>query len=67
MTDKIELSSPDELLYMIETNDGTYFVFEADYLDSIDYVSKILKERTEHFSEFIEAKNPLKTIMRRHL
>lgn len=50
---------PDEFLYMIETNKGTYFVFEADYLDSFDYVSSILKERTEHYTEFIEAKNLL--------
>lgn len=48
-----------EYLYMIETNNGTHFIFETDYLDSIEYISSLLKERTEHFTEFAEVKNPL--------
>ncbi len=58
LTGKLNLL-PDEFLYMIETNQGTYFVFEADYLDSFDYINKLLKKRTEHYTEFIKAKNPL--------
>src|SRR5947207_3270716 len=50
---------PDEFLYMIETNQGSYFVFEADFLDNLDYVKRLLKERTEYFTEFIEARKPL--------
>lgn len=52
--------SPDEVLYMIETDNGTYYIFETDYLERFDDITDIIKQRTENFSEFIEAKNPPK-------
>jgi hypothetical protein len=49
---------PDEVLYMIETDKGTYYVFETDYLEKFDDIKGLIKTRTEYYSEFIEAKSP---------
>ncbi|SRR6266567_3303696 len=61
--------SPDEFLYMIETDQGMYYIFETDYiLDSegmggFEYIVMQIKERTEHLSHFVEAKHPLEKDM----
>lgn len=54
-----EINDADEFLYMIETNQGTYFIYETDYIGSFDDVVGFLKRRTENFNEFIEAKTPV--------
>ncbi len=51
--------SPDEFIYMIETDHGIYYVFETDFIDNFDYIIQQVKERTEGFSNFVEAKFPL--------
>jgi hypothetical protein len=54
-----ELNIDHETLYMIETDQGAYYVFETDYLDSFDDITDLLKRRTEHYTEFIEANTPI--------
>lgn len=64
MTGKISIS-PDEFIYMIETDQGTYYIFETDDISdsegikSFDYINKQIKSRTEGFLSFVEAKYPL--------
>lgn len=53
-----EINEADEFLYMVETNKGTYFIYETDYIDSFDDVVDFFKRRTKHFTEFIEVKSP---------
>lgn len=53
--------SPDEFIYMIETDQGMYFVFETDDLYSFDYIVQQVKKGTQSFSHFIEAKIPPET------
>ena len=50
--------SPDENIYMIETDQGVYYIFETDYVFNFDALIKQVKERTEHFSHFVKAKLP---------
>ena len=61
---KLEVS-PDEFIYTIETDQGIYYIFETDDISDsegmsgFDYIIKQIKDRTESFSSFVEAKHPL--------
>lgn len=50
--------SPDEYIYMLETDQGIYYIFETDYISDFNYIIKQVKERTKRLSNFIEAKQP---------
>lgn len=51
--------TPDQILYCIETNDGTYYIYEVDFLDSFEKVTTFLKETIEGYKYIVEVKNPL--------
>ena len=43
---------------MIETNDGNYYIFQADIVGSFDDIVQLIKKKTEGFSYFVEPKFP---------
>jgi hypothetical protein len=50
--------SPDEYISIIETDQGTFYIFETDYISDFDYIVEQVRTRTEKFSYFVEAKLP---------
>ncbi|SRR6266566_1368131 len=51
---------PDEVVYAIETNQGTYYIVQTDIVTSFENIVLLIKDRTERFSHFVEPKVPLK-------
>lgn len=52
-------TSPDEYFYEIETNDGVYYIFEVDYIESLDSVIAAIKKEIGEFTQLCEVKSML--------
>lgn len=58
---EIELS-PDSSLHEVETKQGTYFVYETDYVSDIKDIESEVEKYIGKSPEFIEVSNPLKSL-----
>src|SRR5260221_2486384 len=58
---------PDEVVYTIEPNQGTYYVVQTDIVTSFKNIVLLIKERTERFAHFIEPKVPLKNAAKHYI
>lgn len=51
--------TPDEHIYKIDTNDGTYYVFEIDYIENFKYIITLLHDNIGNFKHFVEVNHPV--------
>ncbi len=51
--------SPDEFIYAIATDDGPRYVFETDYVGSVDWIERTVSEETGETVRFVPAQAPV--------